>query len=227
MRPTPIASPSGRAPSAASSARARSWRWSRARRRGCSRRRSRAAERAPQRLRCPSSPRTRSAGGACCAPARAARAEPRSLARRAHRLLRALSRRALRERGDLRADRRRHQDPARALAGRGGTGELARMRALALGLARLGRARGVGAASSRSRPSAAVSGHDGERLSVLCGGLVASLRARDERRRGRARAAIDDELAREARAFASLGARAAASSTCCGSRRSSPTTPAT
>jgi hypothetical protein len=49
-----------------------------------------------------------------------------------------------------------------------------------------------------------VSGHDGERLSVLCGGLVASLRAQESDGAAELEAAVDDELAREARAFAAL-----------------------
>ena len=46
-----------------------------------------------------------------------------------------------------------------------------------------------------------VSGHDGERLSVLCGGLIGMRHAGDEVGAARFEAAIDDELAREARAF--------------------------
>jgi hypothetical protein len=84
-----------------------------------------------------------------------------------------------------------------------GTPELARMRALALGVA----AWDVSAVTARridATPEGPVSGHDGERLSVLCGGLVASLRARDADGAAELEAAIDDELAREARAFAAL-----------------------
>jgi hypothetical protein len=83
------------------------------------------------------------------------------------------------------------------------TPELARMRALALDLA----AWDVSAVTARridATPEGPVSGHDGERLSVLCGGLVASLRARDDEGAAELEAAIDDELAREARAFAAL-----------------------
>jgi hypothetical protein len=81
-----------------------------------------------------------------------------------------------------------------------GTDELPRMRALALGLAQWD----VAPVSARLVATAegVVSGHDGERLSVLCGGLVASLRARDASGAAELEAAIEDELAREARAFA-------------------------
>ena len=84
-----------------------------------------------------------------------------------------------------------------------GTPELARMRALALALAEWD----VSAVSARQvnvESAGIVSGHDGERISVLCGGLVASLRARDGDGAAELEAAIDDELAREARAFAAL-----------------------
>jgi hypothetical protein len=81
-----------------------------------------------------------------------------------------------------------------------GTRELARMRALALGLADWD----VSAVSARlvATDEGVVSGHDGERLSVLCGGLVASLRAKDADGAAELESAIEDELAREARAFA-------------------------
>lgn len=81
-----------------------------------------------------------------------------------------------------------------------GTDELPRMRALALGMAgwdpapvsaRVVRVDGVGA----------VSGHDGERLAVLCGALVASRAARDEAAAAELEEVVDAELAREARAF--------------------------
>jgi hypothetical protein len=84
-----------------------------------------------------------------------------------------------------------------------GTPELARLRALALGLA----AWDVSAVSARRverTPEGPVSGHDGERLSVLCGGLVASLRAREPDGAAELEAAIEHELARESRAFAAL-----------------------
>ncbi len=81
-----------------------------------------------------------------------------------------------------------------------GTGELPRMRALALGLA-LWDMRAVSARIVSVEGAGDVSGHDGERLSVLCGGLVASLEARDERGARELEDAIDGELAREAAAF--------------------------
>ena len=84
-----------------------------------------------------------------------------------------------------------------------GTPELARMRALALALSEWD----VSAVSARQvdvAPVGVVSGHDGERISVLCGGLVASLRARDDAGVAELESAIDGELAREARAFRAL-----------------------
>jgi hypothetical protein len=81
-----------------------------------------------------------------------------------------------------------------------GPDELARMRALALGLARWD----MGEVSARIvfvPEVGAVSGHDGERLSVLCGGLVASLEAGDADGARELEDAIDAELAREAGAF--------------------------
>jgi hypothetical protein len=84
-----------------------------------------------------------------------------------------------------------------------GTPELARMRALALGLAEWDVAE-VSARMVNVEPVGVVSGHDGERLSVLCGGLVASLRARESAGAAELEAAIEDELTREARAFAAL-----------------------
>jgi hypothetical protein len=84
-----------------------------------------------------------------------------------------------------------------------GTPELARMRALALRLADWD----VSAVSARQvnvESVGIVSGHDGERLSVLCGGLIASLRARESGGAAELESAIEAELAREARAFAVL-----------------------
>jgi hypothetical protein len=84
-----------------------------------------------------------------------------------------------------------------------GTPELARMRALALALSEWD----VSAVSARQvdvESVGPVSGHDGERISVLCGGLVASLRAHDGDGAAELEAAIDAELAREARAFSAL-----------------------
>jgi len=49
-----------------------------------------------------------------------------------------------------------------------------------------------------------ISGHDGERLSVLCGGLLGLLRAGDVKSADHFEAIIDDELSREARTFDSL-----------------------
>ena len=46
-----------------------------------------------------------------------------------------------------------------------------------------------------------VSGHDGERLSVLCGGILGLSRAEDEAGADELTAAVDAELTREARAF--------------------------
>lgn len=84
-----------------------------------------------------------------------------------------------------------------------GTPELPRMRALALGLADWD-VSSVSARRVEVEPSGVVSGHDGERLSVLCGGLVASLRAGERDGAAELDAAIETELAREARAFAAL-----------------------
>lgn len=49
-----------------------------------------------------------------------------------------------------------------------------------------------------------VSGHDGERLSILCGGALGHLAAGDEQGSKELEAAIDAELARQAEAFARL-----------------------
>ncbi len=51
-----------------------------------------------------------------------------------------------------------------------------------------------------------VSGHDGERLSVLCGGMMGNLAAGRPEDAARFEQAVDDELAREARAFDALAA---------------------
>ena len=50
----------------------------------------------------------------------------------------------------------------------------------------------------------AVSGHDGERLSVLCGGILGLSRVGDEAGADELTNAVDAELTREARAFAAL-----------------------
>jgi len=81
-----------------------------------------------------------------------------------------------------------------------GTDELPGMRALALGLARWDPSP-VSARIVRVEGVGAVSGHDGERLAVLCGGLVACREARDAAGSAELEEAIDAELRREARAF--------------------------
>ena len=82
-----------------------------------------------------------------------------------------------------------------------GTDELPRMRALALGLAGWD-LREVSARWIAVEGEGVVSGHDGERLSVLCGGMLASRAAGDDSGARALEEAIDAELAREARAFA-------------------------
>ncbi|HYC77194.1 MAG TPA: hypothetical protein VEI02_06150 [Planctomycetota bacterium] len=52
-----------------------------------------------------------------------------------------------------------------------------------------------------------VSGHDGERLSILCGGLLALLADGDAEGAAEFEAAVDDELRREAAAFDRVAAR--------------------
>jgi hypothetical protein len=81
-----------------------------------------------------------------------------------------------------------------------GSDELPRMRALALGMAAWDPA-SVSARVVRVAGVGAVSGHDGERLAVLCGALVAARAARDAAGAAELEAAIDAELWREARAF--------------------------
>jgi hypothetical protein len=81
-----------------------------------------------------------------------------------------------------------------------GSDELPRMRVLALGTA-LWDLREVSARIVDVAGEGAVSGHDGERLSVLGGGLVASFEAGDARGSRELEDAIDAEFAREARAF--------------------------
>jgi len=87
-----------------------------------------------------------------------------------------------------------------------GTDELPRMRALALGMARWDPAP-VSARIVSVSGVGAVSGHDGERLAVLCGALVAARAARDAAGAAELEAAIDGELWREARAFDEVAAR--------------------
>jgi hypothetical protein len=81
--------------------------------------------------------------------------------------------------------------------------DLARMRDLALYLAQWD-VRGISARIVDVDGHGALSGHDGERLSVLCGGLLALLAAGDVRGAESLETAIDDELARAARAFDAL-----------------------
>lgn len=81
--------------------------------------------------------------------------------------------------------------------------ERERMRALALALAQWD-IRSVSARIVDVEGVGAVSGHDGERLSVLCGGLLAHLAAGDARGAAELEHAIDAELVREARAFDAL-----------------------
>jgi hypothetical protein len=85
--------------------------------------------------------------------------------------------------------------------------ELERMRALALQLADWD-VRGVSARIVDVDGFGPVSGHDGERLSVLGGGLLGLLEAGDLAGAARFEAEIDAELDREARAFAAVERRA-------------------
>lgn len=64
-----------------------------------------------------------------------------------------------------------------------------------------------GAGSSPAESIGGVSGHDGERLSILCGALIGAWNVGDETAGAACTAAIDDELAREARAFDVVRAR--------------------
>jgi hypothetical protein len=79
-------------------------------------------------------------------------------------------------------------------------GERERMRELALGL-REWDVRAVSARIVEVDEHGPVSGHDGERLSVWCGGMIALLAAGDASGAASLEAAIDEELAREAAAF--------------------------
>jgi hypothetical protein len=83
--------------------------------------------------------------------------------------------------------------------------DLARMRDLALELERWD-VSGISARFVEIDGHAPISGHDGERLSVLCGGMLALLGAGDDGGSARMEAAIDAELAREARVFDALAA---------------------
>ncbi len=88
-----------------------------------------------------------------------------------------------------------------------GSDELPRMRALALATADWDLAL-VSARQVAVEGVGIVSGHDGERLSVLCGGLAATRSAGDAPGAEELETAIDAELSREARAFGALaGAR--------------------
>jgi hypothetical protein len=82
--------------------------------------------------------------------------------------------------------------------------ELARMRAVALGA----QAWDVSGISARlvlvDDEVGAVSGHDGERLSILCGGLLGHLAAGEAQGARELEDAVDAELAREALAFERL-----------------------
>jgi hypothetical protein len=81
-----------------------------------------------------------------------------------------------------------------------GSDEVPRMRALALGMAAWD-PRPVSARVVDVDGLGAVSGHDGERLAVLCGALVAARKARHDAAAAELEAVVDAELAREARAF--------------------------
>jgi hypothetical protein len=78
--------------------------------------------------------------------------------------------------------------------------ELARMLAIALDLS-LWDLRGVSARIVDVDEHGPVSGHDGERLSVWCGGMLGLLAAGDDAGSARLEEEIDAELAREALAF--------------------------
>lgn len=78
--------------------------------------------------------------------------------------------------------------------------ELVRMRDLAFGLAHWD-VSGVSARIVDVEGFGPVSGHDGERLSVLCGGSLGFRNVGDEANAALFEDAIDEELAREARAF--------------------------
>ena len=92
--------------------------------------------------------------------------------------------------------------------------ELALMRALALHLERWD-VRGFSARIVDVEGAGAVSGHDGERLAVQCGGLLGSLAAGDAEGAALFEAAIERELAREARVFAVAAGRRGAERTTC------------
>jgi hypothetical protein len=83
--------------------------------------------------------------------------------------------------------------------------ELVRMAELAFGLERWD-VSGVSARLVRASDGSTISGHDGERLSVLCGGWIAATENGLAELARRFEATIDAELAREARAFDALAA---------------------
>ncbi len=85
--------------------------------------------------------------------------------------------------------------------------EMARMHAFALGLGAWN-VRGVSARIVDVPGVGAVSGHDGERLSVLCGALIGAWNNGDTSAATACEAAIESELAREATAFEHVRARA-------------------
>lgn len=83
--------------------------------------------------------------------------------------------------------------------------ELARMAELALALERWD-VSGVSARFVVTLDGTVISGHDGERLSVLCGGWIATAHAGLSEHAARLEQAIDTELRREAHAFLALAA---------------------
>ncbi len=83
--------------------------------------------------------------------------------------------------------------------------ELRRRRDLARELAHWD-VRGISARIVDVESSGPVSGHDGERLSVLCGGMLGLLQAGDAESAAALEGEIDRELDREARAFAAVEA---------------------
>jgi len=66
---------------------------------------------------------------------------------------------------------------------------------------------GAGTREAGAESSGTISGHDGERLSVLCGGMLGLLAAGDEAGAARFEHEIDTELSREAAAFLACAAR--------------------
>lgn len=83
--------------------------------------------------------------------------------------------------------------------------ELVRMAELALALERWD-VSGVSARLLRAPDGSSISGHDGERLAVLCGGWMACANAALDEHARRFEEAIDGELAREARIFDAFAA---------------------